>query len=123
MIHVLLLHVYVCIYMTQYTCIFYVHAASQGQFLLQPQNNTVLEGEPYSMECVAFHLYPDYMYYINYTMHLTYPDDEGLPVLTLDSVSLSEHDGIRSACISGPIGVYNADFISSWPAVLTIHSE
>ena len=74
------------------------------------------------MECVAFHVHQNYIYLVNYTMSLIYPNEPGLPVLTLDKVSLSEHDGIQSACVSGPIGVY-AGYISSSPAVLTVHSE
>ena len=75
------------------------------------------------MECVALHTHRNYIYFINYTTNLMYPSQPGLPVKALDNVSWSEHDGIQSACISGPFGVFDVPFIPSWPAILTVHSE
>ena len=93
------------------------------RFLLHPQNTTVLEGESYSMECVVLHTYPTYIYLINFTNHWLYPTASGFPTLTIENVSLAEHDGVHYACLCGPYGTYNIAFITSWPSVLNVHGR
>ena len=104
------------------------HSGSELRFLLQPQNATVLEGEPYSVECVALHTVLRYQYFISSYSNLfsagsdgfLYPSSPGLPVRTVGSVSLREHDGANSLCYSGPSGY---SLIPSRQSVLTVHSE
>ena len=96
---------------------------SEMKFLLHPQNTTVLEGESYSMECVVLHTSPAYLYFINFTNYWLYPTASGFPTLTIESVSLAEHDGVHYACLCGPSGTYNIGFIASWPSVLNVHGR
>jgi hypothetical protein len=78
-------------------------AGSTPQFLLHPRNITLLDGSLYAMECVALHTSREFSYFLKmFRLSTTfdYPEFEGIPVLTIGSVSL-EDSGKMMVCYGG----------------------
>ena len=104
-------------------CVF-VSADSEARFLLNPRNVTLLEGIPYSMDCVALHVSPSYFYLISmrpFAGSFFYPSDKGTPVRTIESVSLQENNGNILVCYAA--GGILESLTPSQPGHLTVHSE
>ena len=97
-------------------------AESDLQYLLLPEDVTVLEGNAYSLECVGLHSQSNQIYILNYSTPFFYPADSGLPILEVSNVTVAQHDGTHSVCLYGPRhdGFH---LLLSRRALLTVHGE